>query len=367
MRQIHCGHLGIGSSLRRARQVVYWFGMTKDLIELVERCSVCQKTQSKPPREPLITKEIPALPWEICASDLFKFQGVDYLLLCDSYSGYFEFEIMKNGSSSTQTIEVLKKWFSVHGIPRIVETNGGPQYTSNEFKKFEKSWNFNRQSSSRHYPRSNGLAERYVEIAKNLLRKCSKDGTDVQLALLNLRNVPRNNDLKSPAERLMSRSTRTTLQTHNSHLRPQVVSNVKSNIKSLRRIQKRYVDRGTRNGPTFHTNDKVKLRIGHRDWIGAKILEITDKPRSYILERQDGKLLRRNSSQIRSTQANIKSATPAVTDIREHPKPVEVDQSPTNQETSDQTVLPQISIPENSSNYYTRSGRMVKPVVRMNL
>lgn len=370
MTQIHCGHLGIGSSISRAKRIVYWFGMTKDLTEFVSRCSICQKTQRKPAREPLILKAIPSLPWEICGSDLFKYHGVDYLILCDSYSGYFELEAMENGTSSRQTIEILKKWFAIHGIPRILETNGGPQYISKEFQNFEKSWNFNRQPSSPYYPRSNGLAERYVEIAKNLLRKCIMDGTDIQLALLNWRNVPRNDDLKSPVERLMSRTTRTVLPIKNSLLQPKIVQNVTSNISNLRQIQKYYADRGVREGPSFQKNDNVRLRVGHRDWVGAKIAGKTDKPRSYILERQDGKLLRRNTSQIRLSSANLKSEIPIVVDPTENFVPTET-VSPTT--TPDTTIIQPVPCPEplpqtsHLSRIVTRSGRQVKPVVRLNL
>lgn len=119
LQQIHYGHIGIGISIRRAKEIVYWYGMTKDITNIIERCSVCQKTQSKPPREPIISKEVPTLTWEICGSDLFTYHGVDYLILCDSYSGFFELEGMKNGTESAQAITILKRWFVVHGIPRI--------------------------------------------------------------------------------------------------------------------------------------------------------------------------------------------------------------------------------------------------------
>jgi hypothetical protein len=47
-------------------------------------------------------------------------------------------------------------------------------------------WQFEHRHSSPYYPRSNGLAERYVqEAAKNVLKRCSMDDTEVQMALLN--------------------------------------------------------------------------------------------------------------------------------------------------------------------------------------
>lgn len=213
------------------------------------------------------------------------------------------------------------------------------------------------------------MAERYVQIAKNLLRKCLKDGTDIQLALLNLRNVPRNDDLKSPVERLMSRSTRTTLPMHKDYLQPKLVNKVTSNIKHLRGIQKKYADRGVKEGSTFRENDQVKIRIGHRDWAGAKILEKSDKPRSYILERPNGKPLRRNTSQIRPTLANLNSESSKAVDVDvQSSNPVGTTQSPINRNGSDE-VFPSRVTAENSGSamYVTKSGRILKPVDRLNL
>ena len=62
---------------------------------------------------------------------------------------------------------------------------------SQELKAFSKKWNFNDVTSSPNFPRSNGLSERAVRSAKDLLRKCEKDNTDPRYALLLLRNAPR--------------------------------------------------------------------------------------------------------------------------------------------------------------------------------
>ena len=59
-------------------------------------------------------------------------------------------------------------------------------------------------TSSPEFPQSNGLAERAVRSAKQLMEKSHRDGSDVFLSLLNLRNIPRDPTLGSPAERLMS-------------------------------------------------------------------------------------------------------------------------------------------------------------------
>ena len=65
-------------------------------------------------------------------------------------------------------------------------------------------------TSSPHYARSNGLAERYVRYIKGTLKKSS----DMQLALLNIRATPVDANLPSPAEMLLGRPLPTLLPSH---------------------------------------------------------------------------------------------------------------------------------------------------------
>jgi transposase InsO family protein len=110
--------------------------------------------------------------------------------------------------TSEATIEILKQWFSVHGIPKELHSDNGPQYDSFRFKEFCNDCKFKHVTSSPKHPRSNGLAERYVQTAKNMLKKCTKDKSDVKLALMLMRATPTEN-LPAPCERLLGRRIRT--------------------------------------------------------------------------------------------------------------------------------------------------------------
>ncbi|KAG8179931.1 hypothetical protein JTE90_025256 [Oedothorax gibbosus] len=76
---------------------------------------------------------------------------------------------------------------------------------------------------SPYHPQSNGLAERAVEVSKVLLKRCQKYNSDITLALLNVRNTPREAGLMSINQRLMSRMTRSLLPSTTSSLKPRVV------------------------------------------------------------------------------------------------------------------------------------------------
>ena len=74
--------------------------------------------------------------------------------------------------------------FSRIVIPEIVRSDNGPQHNSGEFKRFTKDWGFQHIPSSPEHPRSNDLAEKVVQTAKNLLEKAKENNKDPYLALL---------------------------------------------------------------------------------------------------------------------------------------------------------------------------------------
>ena len=73
--------------------------------------------------------------------------------------------------TTTEVIVHTKSIFARHGIPEKVITNNGPQFSSNEFCRFSKTYEFEHTTSSPYFPQSNGEAERAVKMINSLLRK----------------------------------------------------------------------------------------------------------------------------------------------------------------------------------------------------
>ena len=149
--------------------------------------------------------------------------------------------------------------------------------------------------SSPEFPQSNGLAENAVKRAKQLLDKTQKDNCDPHLALLNLRNVPRDMILGSPSQRLLSRRTNTTVPTNTKLLRPQTTrhQHTAKQIKHLRQTQKRYFDKSARGLPTLKEGDVVRMQTTKGYNRKATVQRVHDTPRSYIVQ-SDGTNYRRN-------------------------------------------------------------------------
>jgi transposase InsO family protein len=173
-------------------------------------------------KEPLHPLETPTRPWQIVATDIFELDGCSFLILVDSYSGFFEIAQL-TGTKSSSVITHCKSQFARHGIPDKLISDNGPQFASQEFMQFTHEYGFQHTTSSPHFPQSNGLAERYVQTAKKLLKKAKQSGNDPYLALLTYRNTPTDEVLGSPSQRLFGRRTKTTLPTSSTLLQPQVI------------------------------------------------------------------------------------------------------------------------------------------------
>ena len=76
--KIHISHQGPDACIRRAKDVLFWPGMTAEIRQLVNQCSVCNEFLQKQSKEPLMTYEIPAYPWQMVGQDLFT---VHYLII----------------------------------------------------------------------------------------------------------------------------------------------------------------------------------------------------------------------------------------------------------------------------------------------
>ncbi|KAK9736128.1 hypothetical protein QE152_g12779 [Popillia japonica] len=116
-------------------------------------------------------------------------------------------------------------------------------FGSFEFKKFADSWNFRIVTSSPRYPRSNGLSEKAVGIAKQMLKKKFEENKDINISLLEYRSTVIPTMGASPSELLMSRLLRTKLPAHHLKLKPKLQENVEDKLKSNQYQYKSYHDR----------------------------------------------------------------------------------------------------------------------------
>ena len=294
IRQIHSGHPGLEASKRRARTAVYWPSLMTDLENLINECSTCLSLKPHQQKEPMESHPTPALPWSMLSADIFEWNSLHYLVVVDSYSNWFEFDSLTDMTSRT-VIKKLKRQFATHGIPKSLLTDNARQFTSEEFRLFANQYGFTHYTSSPTYPQSNGLAERAVQSAKRLLEKTKRDNSDLFLNLLNLRNIPREGEIGSPAQRMFSRVTRYTLPTTDKVLEPKTLNcaKVQKAIIKKKNQQKSSYDKSAKSLPTLNPGQSVRMQtpIGYDRT--AVIKETHNAPRSYIVT-SNGHDYRRN-------------------------------------------------------------------------
>ena len=267
--------------------------------DYLAKCEVCNAYQSEQPKEPLINHELPDRPWEKIGVDLMFVDGQHYLVTVDYYSDYFELDHMTS-TNSEAVIKRLKRHFSGHGIPIIVQSDNGPPFNSSMFADFAKDYQFTIITSSPDYPQSNGKVESAVKIAKNLVLRTRKGHKDIYRALLALRNTPTAGLESSPAQRMFGRRTRTSLPTMSSYLKPEFTENVKANKLKKQKRQKETFDRAAQELPPLKDNDIVRMKpTKHaREWKKARVITKVNI-RSYRVQTKDGSEYTRNRRHLR--------------------------------------------------------------------
>ena len=133
------GQYAIDKMSLRARETVYWPGMSKDISHTYHHCHICAKFARTQQRETLQFIETPQTTWEQLGLDIFTLRNTQYLLVIDYFSW---FPVVKQLQSlhSLSVIKHLKDVFTEIGIPRCIVSDGGTQFTSKEFQDFTRTW-----------------------------------------------------------------------------------------------------------------------------------------------------------------------------------------------------------------------------------
>ena len=89
MKKVHNAHLGVNGCLNRARECLYWPGMSGDIKNFVSTCEICREYERSQAKETLMSHEIPTRPRQRVAADLFEHAGRTYLVTTDYFSDFF--------------------------------------------------------------------------------------------------------------------------------------------------------------------------------------------------------------------------------------------------------------------------------------
>ena len=97
---------------------------------------------------------------------------------------------------------------SEYGWPDSFISDNDPCYTLQNFTNVMQAFSVNHITSSPHYPQSNGLAEKYVQIVKCLFNKTKEKGKDFHKCLMIYQNTPLTGSMAMAMQILQGRSAR---------------------------------------------------------------------------------------------------------------------------------------------------------------
>ena len=162
---------------------------------------------------PLHPWEWPGKPWSWIHLDYVgPFQGRIFLVIVDSYLKWLDVHIT-NSASSVITIEKLQITFAALGLLEIIVSDNGTCLSSQGFQTFVKQDSVQHVRNAAYHPSSNGLAECYVQIVKDGLKKITLRSVESWLARLlsRYRVTPQSTTGASPAEPMFGMKLRTRL------------------------------------------------------------------------------------------------------------------------------------------------------------
>ena len=139
---IHSGNQEIDKCQAQAKEYICWPGITAEIKDMIKNCSTCLDECKRQPPELIIPHKIPETPWTKIGTNIFDLHCKSYMNVVDCTTKFFDIHSLMDKQSTT-VIHHLKSIFVKFGILQIVVRNGSPEFKSDAFKRFAKTWTSN--------------------------------------------------------------------------------------------------------------------------------------------------------------------------------------------------------------------------------
>lgn len=215
------GHLGITKTYDRVLRHFFWPGLKTDVVNYCRTCHVCQvvgKPNQVIPPAPLCPIPVMGEPFERiivdCVGPLPKTKtGNQFLLTVMCASTRFPEAIPLRRITTPIITKALVKFFSLFGLPKVVQTDQGTNFMSKAFAQALRTLNIKHVTSSPYHPESQGALERFHQTMKSMLRKhCHESERDwddsVPLVMFAAREAVQESLGFSPAELIFGHEVR---------------------------------------------------------------------------------------------------------------------------------------------------------------
>ena len=240
----HEGHQGLVKTKKLLREKVWFPRIDEEVKLMIDRCIPCQANGLQNRPDPLQMSPLLPEPWHTIHIDFCgPFPTGEYLfVIIDAYSRYPEVEIV-HSTSAKAIIPKMDRVFATHGIPRVIRSDNGPPFSSEEIRQFMQENDIEHKRITPLWPQANSEAENFMKPVTKAIRSARVEGRewkkDLYQFLLNYRATPHSTTGFTPSELLFNRKIRTKL--------PQMVigsdqSKVQQNDDQAKKKMKEYAD-----------------------------------------------------------------------------------------------------------------------------
>lgn len=172
------GHLGVKKTYHSVMRYFFWPRLKRDVASFIKTCHTCQMVGK--PNEVLAPAPlfpIPAVnnPFEYLTIDCVgplnpSKAGSNYLLTVMCQTTRYPAAYPLRTISTKSVVKALSQFISVFGIPKVIQTDRGTNFTSRMFNQVLQQLRVKHHKSSVRHPESQGGLERFHQTLKQLLR-----------------------------------------------------------------------------------------------------------------------------------------------------------------------------------------------------
>ncbi len=172
------GHLGVNKTYKRISRYFFWPGLKSSVSRFCKCCHVCQmvgKPNQTIPSAPLHPIPVVGEPFERlildCVGPLPKSKsGHQYVLTLMCAATRFPEAVPLRTLKAQAIVKEIVKFCSTFGLPKVIQTDRGTNFTSKMFSQVLKELGVDHQLSSAYHPESQGALERFHQTFKTMLR-----------------------------------------------------------------------------------------------------------------------------------------------------------------------------------------------------
>ena len=206
----HEGHQGLVKTKKLLREKVWFPGIDENVKQAIGKCIAYQANGPENWPDPLQMSPLPPEPWHMVHVNFCSpFPTGEYLfVVIDTYSRFPEVEIL-HSTSVKATIPEMDRIFSTHGIPRVIRSDNGTPFTSEEIKIYVQENGIDHQKITPLWPQANSEAEKFMKPLTKAIRSAHTEGKNwkrhLYQFLLNYRATPHSTTGFSPAKLFFGR------------------------------------------------------------------------------------------------------------------------------------------------------------------